>query len=120
VPATTAKPTLKERLAKLFAQYGTVAIYLYFGLSIATIIGFAVAFWSGIEPTDATGVLGVLGAAWLAGKATIFIRIPIVLAVTPPIAELLRRRKERRIAAGLELSDEQLAALDKEEDEAGQ
>jgi hypothetical protein len=114
-PPAPAKPTLKERLAKLFAEYGRVAVYLYFSISIATWFGFALAFGLGLQPTDATGVLGCIGAGWLAGKGTIFIRIPITLAITPPVAELLKRRKARRIAAGLELSDEQIAALDAED-----
>lgn len=111
------KLSRKERLKKLFADYGKVAVYLYFGISITTIIGFAIVFSLGLQPTDATGFVGVLGAAWLAGKATIIIRIPIVLAVTPPIAEMLKRRRARRIAAGLEYSDDELAAIESMSDD---
>jgi hypothetical protein len=86
-----AKRPLKARLAALFAEYGTVALVLHFSISIATMIGFAIAIWSGAKPSSATGVLGVLGAAWALGKATFPIRILITLAITPPIAALWRR-----------------------------
>jgi hypothetical protein len=115
IQPSPSKP-LKQRLADMLAEYGKVGLVIYFSISIATIIGFCIAFGLGLEPSDATGVIGVIVAGWIAGKATIFIRIPICLAITPPIAELLKRRRQRRIAAGLELSDAQIAALDAQDD----
>ena len=89
------KPTLKERLAANFAEYGRIAVVTYLVLSLATIAGFAVAIGIGAEPSSATGVLGVIGAGWLAAKATMPIRILIVLAVTPAIAAVVRRRARK-------------------------
>jgi hypothetical protein len=85
-------PTRRDRLVALFAEYGKLAVIVYLVLSLATIAGFAVALATGWEPSSATGVLGVLGAAWLAAKATIPVRIVVTLVVTPPLAALLRRR----------------------------
>lgn len=93
----TAKPSLKERLAAHFAEYGRIAVITYLVLSVLTIAGFSIAIGVGAEPSTATGLLGVLGAGWLAAKATMPIRILIVLAVTPPIAVLVRRRAAKRL-----------------------
>jgi preprotein translocase subunit Sss1 len=94
-PARAAKPTLKERLSAHFQEYGRVAVITYFTLSILTIIGFSIAIGMGVEPSDATGVLGVIFAGWVAGKATLPIRILITLAVTPLIAFVVRRLRAK-------------------------
>jgi len=88
------KRTLKERLKALFADYGKIAIYTYFTLSILTIAGFAIAIGFGVGPTSASGVLGCIGAGWVAGKATMPLRILATLAITPLIAMLVRKRKK--------------------------
>ncbi len=112
-----AKLPMKQRLSKLIADYGSLALYLYLGTGLLMTSAFAIAYLLGVEPSDATGVIGVIVAAWVSNKATAVIRIPIILAITPPIAELLKRRKQRRIAAvGSSSADEQIAALDAEGD----
>lgn len=90
-PAAPAKLPLKQRLSALFEEYGRIAIITYFTLSILTIIGFSVAIWMGVQPSSETGVLGVLIAGWVLAKATMPIRIPITLALTPVIAMVVRR-----------------------------
>lgn len=87
-----AKRTLKERLSDHMAEYGKVALYTYLVLSLSTIAGFSVAFGMGVSPSSATGVLGVIGAGWVAAKATMPIRILITLALTPLVAAVVRRR----------------------------
>jgi hypothetical protein len=91
--ATAAKPPLKQRLSALFEEYGRIAVITYFTLSILTIIGFSVAIWTGVQPSSETGVLGVIIAGWALGKATLPIRIPITLALTPVVAYVVRRRR---------------------------
>lgn len=91
--ATAAKPPLKQRLSALFEEYGRIAVVTYFTLSILTIIGFSVAIWTGVKPSSETGVIGVLIAGWALGKATLPIRIPITLALTPVVAYVVRRRR---------------------------
>lgn len=88
------KRTLKERLKAHFAEYGSIAIYTYLTLSICTIIGFSIAIGAGVAPSTATGVFGVIGAGWVAAKATMPLRILATLALTPLIATLLQRRKK--------------------------
>jgi hypothetical protein len=87
----SSRPPLRQRLSELFAQYGKIAIYTYFTLSILTIIGFSVAIGIGAEPSTATGVLGVIAAGWVAAKATLPIRILVTLGLTPMVAFVARR-----------------------------
>lgn len=91
--ATAAKPPLKQRLSALFEEYGRIAIITYFTLSILTIIGFSVAIWTGIKPSSETGVIGVIIAGWVLGKATLPIRILVTLGLTPVVAVVVRRRR---------------------------
>ena len=90
------KKSLKERLTAHFAEYGKIAIYTYLAISLCTIIGFSIAIGIGVSPSDATGVLGVIGAGWLAAKATVPLRILGTLALTPLVAAVVRRRKPGR------------------------
>lgn len=89
--------TLKERLKAHFADYGKIAIYTYLALSISAIVGFSIAIGVGVAPSSATGVLGVIGAGWVAAKATMPLRILATLGLTPLVAALLNRRKSRQI-----------------------
>ena len=91
----TPKLSLKERLQAHMAEYGKIALYTYIALSLTTIIGFSIAIGIGVSPSDATGVLGVIGAGWLAAKATMPLRILATLGLTPLIAALLKRRKPK-------------------------
>lgn len=92
---TTAKPSLKERLSAHFNEYGTLAIVTYFSLSILAIIGFSIAIGIGWKPSSATGVLGVIGAGWIAAKATLPIRILITLGLTPVVAFVVTRLRRK-------------------------
>jgi len=87
---------MKARLEKLLAEYGRVALYTYLSLSLLTIAGFSIAIGAGIAPSSATGVFGVIGAGWLAAKATMPLRILATLALTPLIATLVRRITKRK------------------------
>src|ERR1700755_2218769 len=71
------KLPLKERLSALFSEYGRIAIYTYFTLSILAIIGFSIAVGLGYKPTTSTGVIGVIITGWALANATLPIRIPI-------------------------------------------
>jgi hypothetical protein len=94
-PAPAPKLTLKQRLKAHFADYGRIAIYTYLAISVMTIAGFSIAIGMGVAPSSATGVFGVIGAGWVAAKATMPLRILATLALTPLIASLLQRRKKR-------------------------
>ena len=99
-----AKPSLKQRLSALFEDYGRIAIITYFTLSILAIIGFSIAIGLGVEPSGATGVIGVIIAGWALAKATLPIRILITLGLTPVIGFVAGRR--RRAAAAAAPADE--------------
>lgn len=88
---TAPKPTLKERLSAHFAEYGKLALYTYLTLSLLAIAGFSIAIGVGLAPSSATGVIGTIGAGWLAAKATMPLRILATLALTPLVALLLRK-----------------------------
>jgi hypothetical protein len=95
------KPPLKLRLSKLMEKYGRVAVYTYLALSLSAIAGFSIAIGIGVEADSATGVLGVIGAGWVAAKATMPLRILATLGLTPLISGLLERRKQARKARGI-------------------
>lgn len=106
-PSAAAKPSLKKRLSALFEEYGRIAIITYFTLSILAIIGFSIAIGLGVEPSGATGVIGVIFAGWALAKATLPLRILITLGLTPAIGYIVGRR--RRAAAAAEPIDEPVA-----------
>ena len=89
------KPTLRERLKATFVEYPKVAIITYLACSAVAVAAFSIAIGIGAEPSTATGVIGVIGAGWLAAKITVPLRILATLALTPPIAALVTRRKQR-------------------------
>jgi predicted MFS family arabinose efflux permease len=88
---TEPKRSLKERLSAHFAEYGKFALYTYLTLSLLAIAGFSIAIGIGVAPSSATGVIGSIGAGWLAAKATMPLRILATLALTPLIAMLWRK-----------------------------
>lgn len=93
-PAADAPPvkrTLKERLQAHMAEYGKVALYTYLALSLSAIIGFSIAIGVGVEPSSASGVLGVIGAGWVAAKATMPLRILATLGLTPVVAAVVKK-----------------------------
>ena len=89
--APPAKRTLKERLSAHMAEYGKIALYTYLALSLTAITGFSIAIGMGVEPSSATGVLGVIGAGWVAAKATLPLRVLATLGLTPMVAAVVRR-----------------------------
>lgn len=78
-----AKPPLKERLNRLFDQYGRVAIITYFTLFGLVLVGFAVAVHFGVQLEGTRGAAGTFGIAYAATKVTQPLRILATLALTP-------------------------------------
>ena len=73
------------------AEYGKIALYTYLVLSLSTIAGFSIAIGAGVEPSSASGVLGVIGAGWVAAKATMPLRILATLGLTPVVAAVVKK-----------------------------
>src|SRR4051812_44649186 len=84
---------MKARLGKLMAEYGNVALYTFLSLSLLAIIGFSIAIGVGVAPSSASGVIGVIGAGWVAAKLTLPLRLLATFALTPLVAALVRKRK---------------------------
>lgn len=112
VAAVPRKPTLKERMQAHFAEYGRVAIWTYLTLSILTITAFSIAIGIGYAPSSASGVLGVIGAGWVAAKATTPLRILATLGLTPLVAALVQRRKRSAPEHDSSLPEDDTAAGD--------
>ncbi len=86
----------KERLKALLAEYGQLALYTYLGLFAVVLTGFIVAIKAGFAVASTEGTLTVVGAAWLATKATQPLRIAATLALTPLVSVALRKLRGQR------------------------
>jgi hypothetical protein len=95
VDGATGKPSLRRRLERLFADYGTVAIATYFGIFFCTWGGFASAIALGVHVDGAATGAGTIGAAWLATKVTQPLRIGATLVLTPVAARVWHRLRPR-------------------------
>jgi len=81
-------------LKKLFAEYASLAIYIYLIIFVVTLAGFAIAMQTGFKVDGSVGKLGVLGAAWVATKLTQPVRILASIAFTPVVARLFKIQKK--------------------------
>jgi hypothetical protein len=89
--AEAPKVPLGERLKRLGAEYGQLALWVYFGIFALVFVGFALAIRAGVEVEGAAGSAGVWGAAYVATKLTQPLRIAATLALTPVVMTLWRR-----------------------------
>jgi hypothetical protein len=96
-PATTPSTpkTLKDRLRQHLVEYGSLALWVYFGIFAVVLVGFAVAILSGAKVESAAGTAGTWGAAYLATKLTQPLRILATLVLTPFVVRIVRRLKRR-------------------------
>ncbi len=86
------KPSVKERLQDLAAEYGKIAFVVYFSISALTILGFYVAIKTGVDVGDSTaGSSGALFAAWIAAKLTWPLRLGATFFLTPIVAALVHK-----------------------------
>ena len=86
---------MKEKLQKLMAEYGLIALAVYLTTFVVTMTGFSIAIMQGFEVEGHSSAAGVLGAAWIATKVTQPIRIGVTLALTPVIGTYLKRRQNQ-------------------------
>jgi hypothetical protein len=87
---------VKKTVQNLLAEYGTVALIVYFTIFFATLGGFWLAIRFGWRPSSTAGSVGTLAAAYIATKLTQPIRIGATLVVTPFVAKLYERLRGRR------------------------
>ena|SRR5688572_1190577 len=87
---------VKKTVQNLLAEYGTVAVIVYFTIFFATLGGFWLAIRFGWRPSSAAGSVGTFAAAYIATKLTQPIRIAATIVVTPLVAKLYERVRGRR------------------------
>jgi len=91
---------VKKTVQKLLAEYGTVAVVVYFVIFFAVLGGFWLAIRLGWQPTSAAGSVGTFAAAYIATKLTQPLRIAATVVVTPFIAKLYERVRGRESGIG--------------------
>ena len=101
-----------QRFKSLIAEWGQIAIVVYFAIFFATLASFAAAISAGLDPDGTGETLGLLGAAWLATKATQPLRIAAAALLTPVVGAVWHRtpwgrrrlqiRREREAAEAAE------------------
>ena len=96
---------MKKTVQNLLAEYGTVAVIVYFTIFFATLGGFWLAIRFGWRPSSAAGSVGTLAAAYIATKLTQPIRIGVTVVVTPFIAKLYERARRRPARVPNEVPD---------------
>ena len=87
---------MKEKLQKLMAEYGRVALVVYLSTFVISMVGFSFAIMQGFEVEGASSTAGTLGAAWVATKLTQPIRIGVTVLLTPIIGNIINRRKKSK------------------------
>ena len=93
MPETPPKPSLMDRLKAHLAEYGEIAIVIYFSIFGLVFAGFIVAINVGAQAETAGGWAATIGAAYGATKLTQPLRILGTLVLTPLIARLWRGRR---------------------------
>jgi hypothetical protein len=86
---------VRKTAQNLLAEYGTVAVIVYFTIFFATLGGFWLAIRFGWRPSSVAGSAGTLVAAYIATKLTQPIRIAATVVATPLIAKLYERLRGR-------------------------
>jgi len=99
------KPSFTERMKGLVAEYGMVALGVYWGLFFLSIGLFTLLLRMGIQASDVVARLGMqmestagtastLGVAYVATKLIQPVRIALTFVLTPMVGKLLHRFKK--------------------------
>lgn len=83
---------MSEKLKKLMAEYGRVALVVYLVLFVLVFAGSAIGLKMGFDLGGAGGNLGTAAAAYAVTKVSQPLRILATLALTPLVATVLGRR----------------------------
>jgi len=92
-PESRTKVPLSERLKTLMAEYGSVALWVYFAIFALVLGGFALAMSLGFHVKGGALTAGTWGAAYVATKLTQPLRILATLVLTPIVMKVLRLKK---------------------------
>ena len=102
---------LKDRLKKLFDDYGYVALSVYWIIFLSTLAGFYVALERGVDVAvliermgmdwgKAAEKTGTVAVAYAATKVLQPLRILLALALVPPVGTWWNRRKAGQDPSG--------------------
>lgn len=86
---------MRKTIKNIFAEYGPVAVVVYFGLFFTVLFAAWAAIHMGWQPTSVTGNVGAFTAAYLATKVTQPVRIATTLVLTPIAARTYARIANR-------------------------
>lgn len=82
---------MRSSIKDLLAEYGRVALWVYFVIFAVVLTGSWMAIAMGWQPEGVAGGMGTLGAAWVATKLTQPLRIGATLVLTPLVAKVYER-----------------------------
>jgi hypothetical protein len=82
---------VRKTINHILAEYGSVALVVYFTLFFVVLLGAWAAIHLGWQPESVTGSVGAFTTAYLATKVTQPIRIASTLALTPLAARVYHR-----------------------------
>lgn len=89
---------MRKTFKTIVAEYGPIALAVYFTIFAVVLLGGWAAIHLGWRPQSVSGNVGALTAAYLATKATQPLRIAATLALTPLVARLHERVTRKEIA----------------------
>ena len=89
---------VRQTIKHILAEYGAVALVVYFAIFFAVLFGFWAAIRFGWRTESTAASVGTLTAAYIATKLTQPLRIAATLALTPLAAKLYERMGGRRTA----------------------
>ena len=87
---------MRKTATKLLAEYGIVAVIVYFSIALIVFIGAWAAIRVGWTPTSAAGQAGSFAAAYIVMKITQPLRIAATVLLTPLTARAWERATGRR------------------------
>lgn len=82
---------MRTSIKDILAEYGRVALWVYFVIFALVLVGSWAAIHMGWQPEGVAGGMGTLGAAWVATKLTQPLRIGATLVLTPLVAKLYEK-----------------------------
>ncbi|HYX90299.1 MAG TPA: hypothetical protein VE782_01955 [Myxococcaceae bacterium] len=95
-PPRNKRSSLMERLKRLVAEYGVLAVFVFVAVSVIVFAGAYAAISLGWKPTSTAGTVGTAAAAYVAYRLTLVFRIAAAVLLTPLVARLLERLRLRR------------------------
>jgi hypothetical protein len=88
-PTPTRQQRWKQRLLALYEEYGTIALVIFVVIWLVTLGSLWTAVKMGWRPESAAGEAGTFGAAYIAFRITLPLRIGATMVLTPLAARAL-------------------------------